>query len=56
MYICICNSITDNQIKKIIEEHPHLKFKEIIKQLSIGNQCGKCLKMAHEIIHKHKKS
>lgn len=45
MYICLCNGITDKDIK---EAHKSRKgnIKEALKMLGVGNNCGSCVEFA----------
>lgn len=42
MYICLCNAVTDSQIKSAIEEG-HESLRSLKRELCIGKQCGKCI-------------
>ena len=42
MYICVCNAVTETDIKKAVKEGanclPHLE-----SRLGVSNQCGSCV-------------
>lgn len=41
MYICICNGITEEQLKSAAKtSHSH---KDVLKKLGVGDSCGICL-------------
>ena len=52
MYVCICNGVTDSQILQAVEEGA-TSIRELNKTLSVGNCCGKCTRVAREIIKGH---
>jgi bacterioferritin-associated ferredoxin len=49
MYVCICNAVTDRQIKTAVQEG-HETFEKIQQQLDVGTCCGKCESHAKEVI------
>ena len=49
MYVCICNAVTDRQIKKAVQEG-HGTFEKIQQLLGVGTCCGKCEPHAKEVI------
>lgn len=49
MYVCICNAVTDRQIKTAVQEG-HGTFKKIQQRLAVGTCCGKCESHAKEVI------
>jgi bacterioferritin-associated ferredoxin len=49
MYICICNAVTDRQIKTAVQEG-HGTFKKIQQQLDVATCCGQCESHAKEVI------
>ncbi|GIU36763.1 bacterioferritin-associated ferredoxin [Shewanella colwelliana] len=49
MYVCLCHAITDTQIREAVD-HGDLSLADVKKRLGVGNQCGKCTRMASEII------
>jgi bacterioferritin-associated ferredoxin len=42
MYICICNGITEEDVKTAVATG-HKNNKEILKKLGVGDNCGVCL-------------
>ncbi len=49
MYVCICNAVTDRQIKTAVQEG-HGTFEKIQQRLDVGTRCGKCESHAKEVI------
>jgi bacterioferritin-associated ferredoxin len=49
MYVCICNAVTDRQIKTAVQEG-HGTFEQIQQQLDVATCCGKCEPHAKEVI------
>jgi len=52
MIICICNVISDKDIRKAIDDGDS-DFNEFAKQLGIGDDCGSCHKFAHTFFEKY---
>jgi bacterioferritin-associated ferredoxin len=52
MYVCICNGVTDSQILQAVEEGANT-VRELNKTLSVGNCCGKCTRVARDLIKSH---
>lgn len=50
MYICICNGITEDQLKSAAQNS--FNVKETLKKLGVGDSCGICLVDAIEKIQK----
>ena len=50
MYICICKGITEEKIRKAMNETS--KAKDVLKKLGVGDDCGVCLISAIERIQK----
>jgi len=49
MYVCICNAITDKQIRRAAESGVTSLW-ELQKQLGVASNCGKCGEMAVQIL------
>ena len=49
MYICICNAVTEDQIRKAMENGIHT-MKELNTQLRVAAGCGKCAPYAKCIL------
>ncbi|ASJ95570.1 MULTISPECIES: bacterioferritin-associated ferredoxin [Shewanella] len=49
MYVCLCHAITDKQIKEAVDQGD-MSLADVKRRLGVGNQCGKCSRMATDII------
>jgi bacterioferritin-associated ferredoxin len=49
MYVCICNVVTDSQIKTAVHEG-HGTFEKIQQHLDVATCCGQCEHHAKEVI------
>ena len=49
MYVCICNAITDKQIRQAAESGVKSLW-ELQKELGVASNCGKCGEMATSIL------
>ncbi len=49
MYICVCKAVTDNQIRKAINEGA-CTMRDLSQDLGIVKQCGKCGKCTHKLL------
>ncbi|MCZ2722457.1 (2Fe-2S)-binding protein [Marinomonas sp. 15G1-11] len=52
MFICICNAVTDNQIKSALDSGAK-SMSDLNKTLAVGSCCGKCVRPAREIMKQH---
>lgn len=50
MYVCLCNAITDKEIRDAVREEGIGNLRELKDSMSIANQCGKCAQAAQSII------
>lgn len=50
MFVCLCNAITDKDIKNAVLENGVGNMRDLKEQFSIANQCGKCVQQAQLII------
>ena len=50
MYVCICNAITDKQIRKAAEAGA-TDLWALQSALGVASGCGSCREMASEILH-----
>lgn len=51
MYVCICKSITDSQIRKAVCDKGIHNLRGLRRELGACDQCGKCAPEARQIIH-----
>jgi len=49
MYVCICNAITDKQIRQAAKSGVRSLW-ELQKELGVASNCGKCGEMATSIL------
>jgi len=52
MYVCICNAVTDSQIRKAAENGVTF-MRELGNELGVGRQCGRCACTAREILREN---
>ena len=50
MYICICNAVTDKDIKKAINNGA-CSMNDLSEQLKVGTCCGRCKSCAKKILN-----
>jgi bacterioferritin-associated ferredoxin len=51
MYVCLCHGVSDKKIRKLALEEGITDIRGIKKCTALGSQCGKCVKMAKEILN-----
>ncbi len=49
MYVCICNNVTDSQIRLAVESGAR-SLRDVRQSLNVASQCGKCGQCALRII------
>ncbi len=49
MYVCICNQVTDREIREAVYAGAS-RLRDIQRDLGVANQCGKCGQMAKCIL------
>ena len=52
MYVCLCNGVTDHQIKRAIDSGA-ADVKAIRSQLGVACQCCKCLPEVRALLSEH---
>jgi len=52
MYVCICNAITDKQIRQAAEAGVRDLW-SLQKELGVATSCGSCKEMASDILREH---
>lgn len=50
MIICVCNNISDREIRKAVEQGM-TSMADLYKELGVGTCCGKCVSYAREVLH-----
>lgn len=53
MYTCICNRVSDNEIRSLIENNSISTVEELMKLTPVGNNCGKCINHAKDILNSY---
>ena len=48
MYVCMCNAVTDSQIREAVEKGA-TRFGQVRRELGLASQCGKCGILARNI-------
>ena len=51
MYVCICNGVTDHQIREAAS-HGVSTVAELTMRTGCGATCGSCLEMASDLLEK----
>ncbi|MGH8502171.1 MAG: bacterioferritin-associated ferredoxin [Gammaproteobacteria bacterium] len=52
MYVCLCNAVTDHQIRAEIRQGA-CTLHELRKRLGVANHCGRCGQCARAILTEH---
>ncbi|MYL26120.1 MULTISPECIES: bacterioferritin-associated ferredoxin [Halomonadaceae] len=55
MYVCLCNQITDHEIRRAVEDGCS-SMRQLRNELGVATQCGRCGTMAREILNEHRQS
>lgn len=50
MYICICNAVTEREIRQCAELGA-CSLKDLERCLGLGTNCGKCRRSAEALLH-----
>ncbi|GAB6047788.1 bacterioferritin-associated ferredoxin [Methyloparacoccus murrellii] len=50
MYVCICKSVTDSQIRKCVRDKGVRNLRGLRRELGACDQCGKCAPEARQLI------
>ena len=50
MFVCICNQVTDKQIRRSVAEG-HCTLEALRAELNVGACCGKCKTCARKVLH-----
>jgi bacterioferritin-associated ferredoxin len=51
MYICLCNGITERDIRNCCAEEGACSMRDLERCLGIGANCGKCKPVAKQILN-----
>jgi bacterioferritin-associated ferredoxin len=50
MYVCLCNGITDREIRRSIRNGVVNSLQELHDHLGVASQCGQCACLAQELL------
>ncbi|MEY3220786.1 MAG: hypothetical protein RIT27_2143 [Pseudomonadota bacterium] len=50
MYVCICQGVTDRQIRDAVCAGNCTSMRQLCQQLGVIEQCGRCGKETHQIL------
>ena len=50
MYVCICNSVTDGDIREAVDEGIST-LDELRDELKVSSCCGRCADCARDVLH-----
>ena len=50
MYVCVCNAVTDKQIRKACENGV-CTMEDLSRELNVASCCGRCKDCAKKILH-----
>ena len=52
MYVCICNAVTDKQIRRAARQGTE-SLSELRERLGVASNCGSCADQARQILDQH---
>lgn len=55
MYVCLCNGISDRQIRECVDRGAE-SLNDVQTRLPVANCCGQCEDTAREVIESHLES
>jgi len=50
MYVCLCHSVTDSDIRRLVRTEGVCTMRELIRELGVATQCGKCGRCAKDVL------
>ncbi|QLQ97411.1 bacterioferritin-associated ferredoxin [Providencia alcalifaciens] len=50
MYVCLCEAVTDKQIRNVVRKYQVTSLKGLRQILPVGRECGKCIRQTREIL------
>jgi bacterioferritin-associated ferredoxin len=50
MYVCLCNGITEGQIREAVSDGAH-SLRELSQCLGVASCCGKCADCVQQVVH-----
>jgi bacterioferritin-associated ferredoxin len=52
MYVCLCNAVTDSEIREAVEEGA-VHVDHLAARCGLGTGCGRCQEVAQQLIDEH---
>ncbi len=49
MFICLCNNVTENEIRACVEDGARA-MRDLRRELGVASQCGKCARHARDVL------
>jgi len=50
MYVCVCNAVTDRQIRRAVREDGVRTFAQLQARLNVSATCGRCEEFARGVL------
>ncbi len=50
MYVCVCNGVTDGQIREAVQTRGCDSLRDLRRELGVGSQCAKCARHARQVL------
>ncbi len=50
MYVCLCHSVTDTDIRRLVRSEGVCTMRELSRQSGVATQCGKCGRCAKKVL------
>lgn len=50
MYVCVCNGVTDGQIREVVQTRGCDSLRDLRRELGVGSQCAKCARHARQVL------
>ena len=50
MYVCLCHSVTDKDIRRLVHTEGVTSMREVREQLGVATQCGRCSRCAKDVL------
>ena len=50
MYVCLCHSVTDSDIRRLVRSEGVCTMRELSRQSGVATQCGKCARCARDVL------
>lgn len=50
MFVCICQNVTDHEIRRAVRERGLTRLREVRDHLGVASQCGRCARCAKDVL------